>query len=68
MRSAHPRYLAIIGLLLATNAVALFFVFNSPQLYRFKGLLVQDASRFSNASGRATVPRRSSSAGASRTR
>lgn len=55
MRSAHPRYLAIIGLLLVTNAVALFFVFNSPQLYRFRSLLVQDASRFTDASGRTTV-------------
>ena len=56
MRSAHSGpYLIIIGVLLLTNAVAFYLVFNSPQLYRFKGLLVQDASRFSDASGRATV-------------
>ena len=56
MRSAHPRlYLTLIGILLATNAVALYLVFNSPQLYRFKDLLVQDASRFADASGRTTV-------------
>lgn len=57
MRSVAPSRLCLVllGLLLAGNAVALYFLFNSPQLYRLKGLLVQDASRFSDASLRTTV-------------
>lgn len=56
MRSAPSRlYPLVIGVLLATNIATLYFLFNSPQLYRLKDLLMQDASRFSDASGRATV-------------
>ncbi|HLV18479.1 MAG TPA: sialate O-acetylesterase [Pseudomonas sp.] len=56
MRSTPSRFsLAIIGLLLLSNAVTLFFLLDSPQLYRFRSLLVRDDARFTDASGRTPV-------------